>query len=168
MSSGSGIFYYRLRIIDPISGCSEPSSNVITITVIADPTTSIAVNNQSICVGGSALITSSVTPGSGVYAYQWETATSGAGPWSAIGGATNATYNVPSVTAGVRFYRLQVTDNLNGCADPISNTVSVTVNPVPSISVAPVQPVCLGSSVVLVSIATNGTGGFTYQWQTAE
>lgn len=83
----------------------------------SSPTTTTATLNpgsisgvQTICSGGNpGTITnsSSASGGNGSYAYQWQYASSGGGPWSNVSGATGITYD-PPVLSSDRWYRRRV------------------------------------------------------------
>jgi hypothetical protein len=166
-TTSNGVFYYRLQVLDPLSGCSQPVSNVLTITVTLDPLVSIAANNTNVCVGGSVIITATPTGGSGVFSYQWQSGTSTTGPWTDITSATTNVYNAPTTTAGTVYYRVNLTDNFSGCDDPSSNVVSIVVNTVPTVSINTLPPVCVNGPALFTATVTNGSGVFSYQWQSS-
>jgi hypothetical protein len=62
-----GVFYYRVVVTDLSNGCADPISNVLQITIEPQPTVDITVDNPLVCIGGSSVITSVVTDGSGVF-----------------------------------------------------------------------------------------------------
>jgi hypothetical protein len=163
VASVPGTLYYRLLVTDLANGCNDPVSNTISITVENQPTVNIAVDNPIICVGGSAIITSVVTNGSGLFNYQWQSSPDGSSGWSNITvNGTSASYNVPSGAPASVYYRLLVTDLANGCTDPMSNTVNVTVEDQPTVSIdADNDIVCVGGSVTITSTVANGSGTYS-------
>jgi hypothetical protein len=82
----AGSYEYRL-IVTQSTGCIAISSSQI-VVVNPDPTVTAAINNPSICVGGTALITSTIVGGSGTQTYQWYSGPGTNGPWTLISGAT--------------------------------------------------------------------------------
>jgi hypothetical protein len=163
----AGTYYYRVVVTDANSGCADPVSNVQPITVVDQPEVSIAVDNDLVCVGGTSVITPNIINGSGVYNYQWQSSPNGSNGWTNISpNGTNSTYTTIAVTPGTTYYRLLLTDLSNGCNDPVSNTVSITIQPDPTVSiVADNNLICVNGSSTLTSTVSNGSGLFNYQWQ---
>jgi hypothetical protein len=163
----AGTTTYRLVLTDLGSGCVDPISNTVTVTVNPQPTVSIAVNNPIVCLGGSSTITSTITNGSGNYTYQWQQSPTGSGSWTNVAsGGNGANYNAPTTATGTIYYRVLVNDISNGCDDPMSNTVSVTVANQPTVTVLADNPiVCINGSVTITSTISNGSGNYIYQWQ---
>jgi hypothetical protein len=115
-----GTTYYRVLVTDISNGCNDPVSNVVNIVVQDQPTVNITVDNPIVCVGGSVLLSSAVTNGSGLYTYQWQSSPDGSTAWSnIISGGVSATY-APTGTPGSFYYRVLVTDLSNGRGDPVS------------------------------------------------
>jgi large repetitive protein len=103
-----------------------------------------------------------------VSSYQWFSnainSTAGGTP---IGGATNATYNPPGSSIGTVYYYCVLT--IPGvCTTITSNTATVRVNAIPSISTQPkiTQTICVGGTISSsLSLSFTGGAGFvTYQW----
>jgi hypothetical protein len=94
-----GTIYYRIRVIDALSDCADPNSNVVSVLVRPDATVTASINNAEICVGGSATLSATLTGGSALASLQWQTSASSTGPWSDISGATGTTYNPATGTA---------------------------------------------------------------------
>jgi hypothetical protein len=157
-SATPGVTYYRVRVIDPNSDCSDPISNVASVTVQPDAIVSVSVNNSEVCVGGVAQLSATVTGGSSARTLQWESSTNMTTGFTPISGATNNVYNAPTASAGVLYYRLVVTDINSDCADPVSNVVSVTVNADAQINITTAdQEVCVGGVALLEATLTGGS-----------
>lgn len=120
------------------NGCSTTQSVPVTVNMAP----MIQTGDYAICAGGSTVITANVFPQGGVYA--WST---GQGqPSIQVSPSTSQVY--------------QVTYAINGCP-PVTDSVVVTVNPVPTVAVLDYN-ICMGNSQLLsaqVSIA-----GGNYQW----
>lgn len=116
-------------------GCS--ATIVQNIGINAPPIVS-AGPNQSVCLGGSVTLTAS---GGNTYS------------WSPGGQTTNPITVTPSSNT---VYTVVATD-ANGCT--ASANVTVTVNPLPNITVTPNQSICAGQSATLTA-----GGGQTYNW----
>ena len=131
-----------------MSGSNADTTTAIQITVNAAPNASVTAGCATIfCQGGS--VTLDATTGSGL-SYQWQNNNAN------INGETNANYT--ATTTGV----YQVVISANGCT-ATSNTITVTVNPVPTanVSAGGNTTFCQGGNVILN--ANIGTG-FNYQW----
>jgi hypothetical protein len=161
-----GVLYYRVRVIDTSSDCADPSSNENSVSVNEDAAITASSDNAEICVGGTAILTASLSGGSSGATLQWQSGTSTSGPWTDISGATNTTYSVPSGVAGTYYFQVVVSDNNSGCATPSSNPVTVIIQPDAQISAsANNSTVCVGGDATLTAVLTGGSTGSTVQWQ---
>jgi len=126
-------------------GCTTPESNVITVTVNPIPEAPVASAGgpTTFCAGGSVTLNSSAASGN-----QWYL------NGGAIGGATGTSY----IANASGNYTVRTTDG-NNCTSPDSNTISVTVNPLPATpTITPGGPTtfCAGGSVTLTSSSATG------------
>src|SRR4029079_1850947 len=133
------------------SGCSEPFSNIVSVTTQPGPTVTISINNPVVCLTGSALITSSVLNGSGSFTYQWQSSPNGSNPWTNIVvNGNNATYTPLTNATGTTYYRVSVTDAAGGCDDPVSTAVQLVVQPQPTVTISLDNPVvCVTGSALI-------------------
>ncbi len=135
--------------------CGPLTSNPAILIVNAATAITVQPLSQVVCAGGN--VTFSVTATGTSLTYQWRKNSTN------IGGATNASYTINGVTAGdAANYDVVVS---GACGGPVtSNTATLTVNPVTTITSQPAsQVVCAGSTVSFTVTAT-GTG-LTYQWR---
>lgn len=158
-TSGQIVKYYRLQVI---SSCGVLVSRAIKVTV--NPTSGftqqIAAPSQ-VCDGQQIAMTVGVQAG----AVQWEVQNQDYS-WSAIPGATSATYNMvfvlvdPSV-GETRSYRVK---NLTSCGTSYSSPISVSIVPATIIKAqaAAIQSVCSGQNASFY-VTANGMG-LTYAW----
>ena len=132
-----------------IGGCAATSA---TATVTVNPIPSVTVANvNAICNGSSATLTA--TPSAPGGTYSWSNAASGA--------AINVTPALTNPTLAQNF-NYSVVYTLNGCPS-IADTVTVAVNPVPTVSFNDTT-ICSGNSTSLIGIS-NLLGG-NYLWNT--
>ena len=162
-----GTTYYRLTVTDTISGCGDPISGSLSVTVYDDAQISIDVDNPIVCIGGDAVISATLLGGSPVATYQWQQSVDSIS-WFDIALATADSFDVPTTDAGVLFYRVVITDNLNGCADPVSAGVRVTVLDDATVNInLNNAEVCEGGDATLTATVTNGSSAIGYQWQSS-
>ncbi|MEO7906996.1 MAG: hypothetical protein ABIT06_08490 [Saprospiraceae bacterium] len=155
-----GTYTYRVILTQNSAGCIAISSNT-TVTVIDDPTVSIAASALTICDGGTSLFTATVSGGTGTTTYQWQFLNSGT--WTNVGTNTN-TYTTPTLTIGTYTYRLLVTQS-PGC-DVVSASQVVNVVADPTVGVTITEPsICIGGTTLLTATVSGGTGTTVYQWQ---
>ncbi|MBL7918909.1 MAG: gliding motility-associated C-terminal domain-containing protein, partial [Bacteroidia bacterium] len=128
---------------------------VSTMTVFVDPAPSIALagSNQTLCISNPTTVLAGNTP------------TSGVGTWSVISGsATIANVNNPTTTltaVGLGTNVLQWTINNNGACPQTVSTMTVFVDPAPSIALAgPNQTLCVlnPTTTLAANTPTSGVG----------
>ena len=115
---------------------------------------------QTVCVGTEPYLVDETLPGT-VYNWSIDGATTGAG-W-VINGNGNRNITVDWNTPGV--YELSIFTTLNGCNGDTS-TVTVTVQPPLSVSIAPLAPlsICENSTLTFTATVLNGSASTTYEW----
>ena len=116
-------------------GCSDTA----TVTLTSISTTTVSVNNETICSGLSATLTATPSIAGGTYS------------WSPGGQTTQSITVTPAINA-----TYTVIYTFAGC--PVTNTGDVTIIPLPIIIVSD-QNACAGDSVTLT-----GSGAATYIW----
>lgn len=126
---------YSLTGLDLTTGCSKAA--VKTLSVLALPNVTIGGTNQPVCIGGIVSLT-----GNGAVTYTWST-----------GQATANILPTPSVTTA---YTLTGTA-ANSCTNSAVKTI--TVNPLPTLTVTGNNVVCSGISTTLTASGAN-----TYTW----
>ncbi len=152
------------RFTQTSNNCSSlPTSSV---TVVADPSPSVSGGDVTICTGGTTLLTSAVSGGTGTTSYQWQSSSNGT-IWANISGATNATYTTSALISST-YYRVSITQTGQGCNSTASASSLITVVPDPGITVTGGGiGVCNGNTATLNSTVTGGTGSASYQWQSS-
>jgi len=174
--SGAGSYDYRCIVSASGTDCATVISNTATAVVLADPTLADPVFTiNTICAGGTTVVSSSITGGTGTPTYNWQYYNGSS--WNNVVNSTPAgTIYTNSTTAsmtiagtsaaGTYQYRLSTT-NSSGC-DFNSNGVSYIVVTDPTINTQPATPaaICVGgTSANMVIAASGGTPSLNYQWQ---
>ena len=133
-------------IVANTNGCSDTSRSV-SVTVNPSPETPIitALGVPTICVGDSVMLKSNYSSRN-----QWNV------NGTIVEGAIGATYEA-SISGN---YTVK-TSNINGCFSAESNSVSISVNPLPvgSIQPLPQNYICADSSIIL-----HTNGNYEFQW----
>ena len=140
-----------------LPSCSQPQSGTITITVLPIPTVTIS-SDTTLCSGGSATVTFTGTPNS-VVTY---TINGGANQTIVLNGSGTATItNSYSVTTVFSLVSV-ATAGSPGCIVPKSGTVTITVVPLPLVTISSNTTICSGASATVTFTGTpNATVTYT-------
>ncbi len=149
LASPTSLTSYTVIATD-VNNCQNTSAP-ITITIDGGPIVNPTAIKDSICIGTSTTLEANAS-GDSPFIYSWS-------PAASLNDSTlqNPTSNIIATTT----YTLIVKDS-NGCVSS-PNTVTVVVNSLPSVTIAPPSNICNGSAATLATIPT-GTGPFTYNW----
>src|SRR5918993_4325114 len=127
--------YRRITISTLNNVVCSTASNCLTVTPNIVDAGAIA-GDQTLCTPFDPAAFTSTTAGSGgtgaVITYRWESNTTGCGAttWTAIGGATLATYDAGAVAVTTYFRRITISTLNNVVCSTASNCLTVTPNPV--------------------------------------
>jgi peptidoglycan/xylan/chitin deacetylase (PgdA/CDA1 family) len=164
-----GLFSLYVNVTDSAGITKTVMSNSAPITVNPALVAPVAgVSFGVIDQGQSCRITSSiVTTGTAPYGYQWLQRPPGSSSYSEINEADSDSYSFDtssSTAAGKWRFILQVTDDTGATVN--SNTVSVTVNTAPVVSVSPSLGILdVGQCETFLATPTGGSGSYTsFQW----
>jgi subtilisin-like proprotein convertase family protein len=159
-AAGSSATYY----VTATTGGCQSAATAFTISVYSNVSAGSVGSNQTICSGQDPVILSELTPASGGnslsgYTYQWEMSTNGGTSWSDIPGATGATYDPPTLTS-TTLYRRKVT---NTCGTSVTSTITITVNPNPTVAAISDVSACPGATISTISF-NSAVVGSTFSW----
>jgi hypothetical protein len=107
--------YYRIVVILSPTGCSNISVSTL-ITVVADPTITVATTAAIVCTGGGVSLNATAGGGTGTCVIQWQSSPTAVTTWTDISGQTNATYTTPTLNTGLK-YRAKITCSGSGCCN---------------------------------------------------
>jgi len=113
------------------------------------------------CNSGSTTITGTGFSTGAGGTYQWQVSTDNVN-FTDIANANNPLSLATGTLTATTYYRLKVTCN-TGTAQDFSSTATVTVNPLPTVSVTPNSTICPGSSITLTATGNANT----YSWAPA-
>ncbi|MBK8372338.1 MAG: hypothetical protein IPL20_13460 [Saprospiraceae bacterium] len=112
--------------------------------MVAQQTASVT-GNQTICNGGTATLTATVSGGTGTITYIWQSSPDGS-TWTNISGATSSSYTTPALSSTTH-YRVNVTRSGSNCGSVNSTASVVTVVNDPGISAHPQSAsICSGQT----------------------
>jgi parallel beta-helix repeat protein len=135
--------YYITETI-AATGCSKMDSVIVSVNPL--PIVN-AGTSTSICIGSSATLGTSSISG---YVYSWSSRPAG----------YSSTISNPSVSPLVNTtYYLSDTISATGCNK--SDSIIITVNPLPTVNVGTTSTICSGSSAAIGAASTSGE---TYSW----
>ncbi|TAJ53915.1 MAG: hypothetical protein EPO58_09945, partial [Chitinophagaceae bacterium] len=166
-----------LEMRDALGGQASYCGNDLAIDDIifsaCTPTATAVISTAStICSGSSTSIDCSMvnSPFSNP-AYQWQKSTDAGTTWSNIGtpGTSAMSYAIANaIVADGASYRVLVGPDVSSLSSSTcvtaSNTVTLTVNPSPSVTLSSASPICTGNTLSLASTASGGTSPYTYSW----
>ncbi len=166
-SVSAGTIYYRAIIAANGNGCNPVFSN--SAKVIVSPQITVTAEPQPIseCTGGTNSLSVTVTGGSGIISYQWQSSPDNV-TFTNITGATSSTYTPPSATAATTYYKVLISASDNGCGTVPSSSAKVIVTPQITVTAQP-QPIneCISGTNSLSVTVTGGSGIISYQWQSS-
>ncbi|MBN9297352.1 MAG: PKD domain-containing protein [Filimonas sp.] len=147
--------YYK-RIIT--SGACSAESNVITKTILSALTGTNITAPQTICAGATPALLNGETAGggSGSFTYSWESSPNNS-TWTTINGEANKDLQPSSLTT-TTYYRRKIAA---GSCNATSNTIQITVNPLPAGNVTALANYCSNAATNLTFSPTAGTAPFT-------
>ena len=159
---------YSLTVTDRY-GCTASSSSAA-LVINPLPTITASATVVSKCYSAAAqtsnLTYTATTNSPTTYSIIWSAAANTAGLVNVINAALPATpivVNIPANVAANTYSGSLVVTNANGCSS-IANAITLTINPLPSITSTNAVTICSGSTV---NIVLTSTVGATYSWLAA-
>ncbi|MCW5912410.1 MAG: gliding motility-associated C-terminal domain-containing protein [Cyclobacteriaceae bacterium] len=169
------------RYVTVTQGSNNCTSQPTTITIRIDDTNTpgtighpLGASPIVICNTTDPVAFTNVTSGTGggpggTFTYQWQQATTLAGTYNDIGGATSPTFDpTPAQIAAGRFFRRRVRSG--DCADVFSNVIEFQLHtPVNGGTIGNPQTLCSGvtnpTAITNVTSGSGGSGSTSYSWQ---
>lgn len=152
---------YRYRVV--VSGTCTPSvtSNAVTLVVATPPTITTHPANLTICANANASFSVVAAGIPAPTIYQWQVSTDGGATWTNLttGGSYTPTFTITAATTALsgNRYRVIVT---NSCGQTVtSNAATLTVNPLPVVTVTSLASTRICISDTLVPLSGSPTGG---------
>ena len=136
-----GTYTLTYSVTFTANGCTASTSNTIVVNPLPALSWSNVLTNQ--CITSASYTLTGATPAGGTY--------------SGIGVTGN---NFNASVAGLGLHVITYTyTNSNGCTNSITNTI--TVNPLPVVTLGPITAVCLNASAFALSTGTPAGGTYS-------
>lgn len=152
---------YRYRVIISNDCPSSIISNTATLSVSEAAGTPSTPSNATVCEGGSASFSVTVTGSSNTY--QWQVSTDGGTAWTDVAGANTSNLSLNNITLSQNNnqYHLVITS----CAGTItSGAATLIVNANASVTSQPQDAAVCENNSATFSVVAAGTA-VSYQWQ---
>jgi len=153
-----GVYDYRVEVMS--GNCSAAYSALSTVTVNYPDLVPGTVAQSTVICSGSAAPTLTSTPPNGTSpTYQWQSSTDNI-VFTNIAGQLGATYSPGALIATTYFRQMQNSTGTSGGPLP-TNSVTITVNPLPVPTITGAASVCVGSTG---NVYTTQAGMTNYVW----
>ncbi len=141
---------YTVRTSGGTTSCWTASTTVAVNVITVAPVVGTVTAPLSVCYGETATVAINTFSGN----LQWYSSTTANGPWAPVVGANTLTTITPTLATTACYHASVV-----GCPNTLSsNTVCISVNPIPTITVNSPE-ICQGFSATLTA---NGAGNYTW------
>ena len=159
------------RAVVQSGACSATPGGYANVTVRPAMTAGTIGSAQAICYGTSpTMLTSTAGTGSGTISYEWET--NATGSHVTIDGATDETYQPPTLSATTSYKRRTVSNNSITCYSDYTTPVTITVYP--QFTAGNIkksgETICYNGDPSQIGDSISGSGGngtISYQWQSS-
>jgi len=157
---------YAVQFTTSTTPCTT-TPRVIPVAV-GVPMTLTAPATVAACIGSGFTLTAShaaIPATNAAPLYQWQQSADGGVNWSSISGATGITLTVPTTTAAMNGRRYRLLSQSGGCAIAVSNTSVLTVNPLPTVSLAaPATSLIPGRTVTITGTSSPAAATSGWSW----
>ena len=140
------------------------SPRTVTVTVQAPIVFTTQPANRSACQNGSVTFTAAAT--GTVTTTQWQVSINGGTTWTDISGANTTTLTLTNVQPSQNGYRYRLVLSNAGCGAVNSNAATLTVNPLPTVSLglSPAGQTQLRPGMLTTVTVNSSPAGASYQW----
>jgi len=148
----NGATILKIRLISPYSCNGQDVIDSAYLKILDVPLLDILTPDTAICIGGSVQLH---VLGSDSLTYSWSPAT----------GLSDAAIKEPVANPSANVTYTLTGNWLSMGCPPLSDQVTITINPLPQVVAGPDTMLCLGSSVQLYTSVTPPSPGYIYSWQ---
>lgn len=146
------------------SGCTNPTSFYLTVTVNPQPVLTSTLTPPDIC--SNSIFSYTPTSFTGGATFNWSRAAIAGITNPASTGSNNPLENLVNATNSPISVSYTYTVSANGCTNPSTYTVSVMVNPVPGLT-STLTPPAICSNSIFSYTPTSNISGTTFSWTRA-
>lgn len=162
-----GVYTYNLTNVQDasVTACSQTQFDVITVTVNALPTATIA-GTTTVCVD-DANPTITFTGANGTAPYTFTYNINGGANQTVVSVVNTATVSASTSVAGTFNYNLVSVEDASSttCSQAQVGIATVTVNPLPTATISGTTEVCLGDPNPTITLTgANGTAPYTFTY----
>lgn len=165
----TALTYYRAVVTSGVCSSANSTTASVTVNPILPVSVSIAASPSNItCLGNTVAFTATPTNGGASPTYQWQRNAVN------ISSATNSTYTSSGLSNGDIITCILTKDPLQTCttgSPATSNTITMTVNPLPTITTSGTASACFSSSAqttnLIYTATTNIPNAYSIDWNTA-
>ncbi len=149
-------------IPDPTTCTSPPRTVTVTVHVPIAYTTQPV--NRTACQNSTVTFTAAAT--GTIQTTQWEVSTNGGTTWAPVAGATTTTLTLTNVQPSMNGYRYRLALSNTGCGTVYSTVVTLTVNPLPTVSLTlnPGGQTELRPGMQTTVTASSSPAAASYEW----
>ena len=121
-------------------------------------------STTSFCDVGTPTLSATGYSSGAISTYQWQSSIDNVSFVDIIGATDPSTYTPAISLTTTTYYRLKVTCN-TGTATDYSDTVTITINPIPTATISPAAPVVLcAPATQLIEVTATSAANPTYVW----
>jgi len=149
--------YSLVSVSNPTTGCSQVQTGSASVTINSLPTAGIS-GTASICSGTGANITFTGTPNAAI-SY---TVNNGPNQTIVLNSSGSAVLPTGNLTANTDYSLVSVLNPATGCSQSQAGTASITINPLPTVSISGTASICYGNGTNIIFTGTpNVTATYT-------
>ena len=155
---------WEITFTMPAATNCTSAPRTVTVTVQQPIVFTTQPANRTACQGGTVTFTAAAT--GTVTTTQWEVSTNGGSTWSPVTGATTTTLTLTNVQPSQNGYRYRLALSSAGCGTTYSTVATLTVNPLPTVSLSlnPAGQTELRPGMVTTLTVNSTPAGVSYQW----
>ena len=147
---------YKVRVTN--APCASVLSNTITVNVDAATVAGTLSASNTLCAPASGTLSISGSVG---LVQQWEYSTDGGSTWT-VSASSATTYNYSAITS-TTMYRALVKSGV--CNTQYTNVITITVIPVPTVTLTGNTTICQGSTTTILTSFANVSAATLFELQ---
>ena len=159
----NGQLVANLTVTPVANGCSGTPEN-FTITVNPTPTVDTIASPSAYCTGDATTPIAFTGNGVAGTTYNWVNTGDDIGMGAIAGSGDIASFNTVNTGTTVLAATIEVTPLTAASCTGVTESFTITVNPMPTVDVVASQNLCNGDNLTAINFTGNAVAGVTYQW----